>query len=227
MAHLKLKANSRTKVGHTAKQLAREGLLPAVMYSKKVQSTPIQVDYKEFYHTYKESGRTQVIDLKIDDDKAVPCIVHDIDVHPVKDIPRHVDFLVVNLKEEITAPVPLEFVGEAPAVKEFGAVVNIVFDEVEVKALPDKLPESIEVNLELLADMQDTITFEDLLTQAVDFKFAEEDLGAVIVSLTEATQEAEEGDTTDATGGLGEVGEDSAEGESQEANESGKNTKEN
>jgi large subunit ribosomal protein L25 len=214
MAHLKLKASKRTNVGHKAKQLAKVGILPAVVYSKKFESTPIQVDYKEFYHLYKESGKTTVIDLKIDDDKVVPCIVHDLDIHPVKDTPRHVDFLVVNLKEKITAPIPVEFVGEAPAIKEFGAVVNIVHDELEVSALPDKLPESIIVNLESLAQLSDVITIQDLLTQAVDFEFIDE-LDTPVVSLTQPKEEVEE-ELGSPTGGLEEV--DTAEKEKKESN---------
>lgn len=209
--HIKLKAQKRTKTGHTAKQVLREGGLPAVVYSKTVESTPIQVDYKEFYHTYKVSGKTNVIDLAIDGDKSIPCIVHDLDIHPVKDTPRHIDFLAVNLKEKITAPVPVEIVGEAPAVKEFGAVVNIVHNELDVTALPDKLPESIVLNLEVLAEMSDTITIESLAASAVDYEFADEP-DTVIVTLAQATEEVEE----DVAPVEGEEGAEGSEGETAE-----------
>lgn len=201
MAHLQLQAQTRTKVGHTAKQLLRTGQLPAVVYSKAFPARSIQIDYKQFYHLYKEVGKTGVVDLTIDEGKVIPCIVHDLDIHPFKDIPRHVDFLVVNLKEKITAPVPIEVVGEAPATKTYGAVLNIVHDELEVTALPDKLPESIVINIDTLIEMSDVITIGDLASQAVDFEFVDvHDMP--IVSLTQPKEADDSGDMGSATGGL-------------------------
>jgi large subunit ribosomal protein L25 len=218
--HIKLKARKREKLGHTAKHVLREGGLPAVVYSKAVESTPISVDYKEFYHTYKETGKTSVIDLDIDGQNTIPCIVYDLDIHPVKDIPRHIDFLAVNLKEKITTPVPVEIEGEAPAVKEFGAVINVIHNEIQVTALPDKLPESIIVNLESLAEMSDTITIQDLAAAATDYEFADE-LDTVIVTLAQATEEVEEEETTPIEGeeGLEGEGGETGEGTSEETNE--------
>lgn len=216
MAHLQLQAKTRTKIGHTAKQLAREGQLPAVVYSDKVKSTPISIDYKEFYHTYKVAGKTNVIDLKIDEGKSIPVIVHDLDIHPFKDIPRHIDFLAVNLKKEITTVVPVEIEGEAPAIKEFGAIVNIVHNELNVTALPDKLPESITVNVDELKEMSDHITIADLANKAGDYKFADE-AETVVVSLAMPKEEVEEEITSEVA--EGEEGAEGAEAATEETKE--------
>lgn len=204
MKHLNLKAKTRTHIGHKAKKLLKEGILPAVVYSKKHVSTPIEINYKEFYHLYKQTGKTSVIDITIDEDKTIPCIVHDMDIHPVKDTPRHIDFLVVNLKEKITTPIPLEFINEAPAIKEHNAVLNVLKDKIEVSALPDKLPESIIVDLSTLTDMDSTITLNDLVGQASDYSFVD-DMNMNIVTLTAQKEENLDAEVGSATGGLEEA----------------------
>ena len=75
---------------------------------------------------------------------------------------KHVDFHEIRMDEKITAKVPLEFIGEAPAVKEKGAVVNRAMSEIEVEALPNNLPRSITVDLSALDDIDKTIYVKDI-----------------------------------------------------------------
>ena len=121
--HHQLKSQKRTIVGNKVKTICREGLTPAVIYSKDFPSTPLQINTRDFLKLYKEAHRSGVIDLDIDG-KVVPCIVQDIDVHPSKKTLRHVDFYAVNLKVKITTEVPVSIINEAPGVKNLGGVLN-------------------------------------------------------------------------------------------------------
>jgi large subunit ribosomal protein L25 len=186
--HAQLKAQARTIVGNKVKTFARQNLTPAVMYSKVFPSAPLTLNTREFLKVYKETGRTGVIDLDVDG-KITPCLVQDINVHPSKKTLRHVDFLVVNLKEKIVAEVPVVTINEAPGVKEFGAVLNLLLDTVEVEALPDQIPEEVVVDLALLVDFDSAIRVSDLATSK-DYKIVT-DGDELVANLVEQSQEEE------------------------------------
>jgi large subunit ribosomal protein L25 len=58
--------------------------------------------------------------------------------------------------------VPLVFEGEPPAVKELGGTLVKNILEVDVKALPEKLPHEIKVNVEKLKTFEDAVLIKDL-----------------------------------------------------------------
>ena len=66
------------------------------------------------------------------------------------------------MDEKITASVPLEFIGEAAAVKEKGGVLIKAVHEIEIEALPADLPHKIEVDLSQLLDIGMNIHVKDL-----------------------------------------------------------------
>jgi large subunit ribosomal protein L25 len=181
-----LPAKVRTMLGHQAKKLIRTGLLPAVVYSKKTGSQAIEIDYKTAYKTIKTAGTTHVVNIEITDEKGKtkiqPSLVQDIDIHPVKGVLRHVDFLAVNLKEKITASVPLVYVGEALGIKEEGGVLVINIDEVKIEALPNNLPEEIQIDVTNLAHIHDSIKITDLPLNENYKIITESDLPLVILS---------------------------------------------
>jgi large subunit ribosomal protein L25 len=189
MKHAELTVQPRELFGNQARKLRRDGTLPAVVYSKKVKPIHIQIDTKEFYTLFKQSGYTHVIELKLDS-KNTPVIVHEVDTHPVTGEARHVDFLAVNLKEKVKTSVPVELIGTAVGVKELGAVLTSNLDEIEVEALPDNIPESIQVDVTNLAQIHDSIKIGDLAKS--DKYEILEDSEEVIVSLAEGATGIEE-----------------------------------
>lgn len=176
---LTLNAQLRTTFGNSARKLRRQKILPAVIYSKKVPSIPIQVKLSEFLNIYKKAGETSVVNIILDDQK-YDCLVHDLDVHPYKNELRHVDFLAVDMTEKTVASVPLKFVGESEAVKNIGAVLVTNIDEVKVECLPNKIPKFIEVDLSLLKNFEDVIYISDL-PQSQDYRILEDSDQAVVV----------------------------------------------
>jgi large subunit ribosomal protein L25 len=198
--HAILKATKRVTLGNKAKTLRRENKIPAVIYSKKFPSTPIQIDVGEFLKVYKTAGRTKVIDLDIDG-KVQPTVIQDMDIHPFKHSVRHVDFYVVNLKEKIVSTVPLSFSGEAEGVKNLGGVLNTNLSEVEVEALPDKMPAEIIVDISVLVDFDSTIHISNI-PASKDYKIVSdpEMLVANLISQSEE-EEVETQDTVVGTEG--------------------------
>ena len=186
--HAQFTAETRQIVGSKVKSLRRLGITPAVVYSKQLSPINIQFKTGDFLKLYKITGFTNVIDLIIDG-KTQPCLIKDMDVHPYKKVLRHVDFLAVNLKEKIKSTVPVVIIGEAIGVKQLGAVLNPVLDEITIEALPDNIPQSIEIDVTNLATFGDAIRISDI--KASKNYIILDDPETLIVNLMEQSVEIE------------------------------------
>lgn len=141
--------------------LRSEGFIPGVVYGKKEESTSVKVDARDFVKTLKEAGESSIITLKgLGSDKDV--LIHDVDFEPVKGGVRHVDFYAVDKDAKIHVSVPLEFVGEAPAVKSLGGVLVKVMHEIEIEVLPKDLPSSIEADISVIEDFDTSLHVSDI-----------------------------------------------------------------
>lgn len=163
MKRPKLAVEKRTVLGKKVKKLRREGVFPANIYGKDIKSKAVQLPYKDFETAYKEVGSTGLIDVELDS-QARPVLIHNVQYNHITRLPLHADFYQVNLKEKITTMVPLVIVGEPKAVSEKLGILLQPLSEVEVEALPEELPENIEVNVENLASVDEQITVGDLKT---------------------------------------------------------------
>lgn len=161
MNKIVLKAEKRTLSGRKVKRLRREGKIPANVYGSDINSVSVTIDAKEFSGVYSKTGETSVVELTVGKD-IYPVLIHNVQVDPVDAKLLHVDFLKIDLKKKVTANVPLEIVGEAPAEKQgLGTLVSYV-DEVEVEALPGDLVDKIEVNVASLVEADQSLAIKDL-----------------------------------------------------------------
>lgn len=156
-----LKAEERKITGRKIEGLRKAGILPGNIYGKKVKSTSVQVNLKDFEKVYKEAGETGIVELDLGKEKR-PVLIHNIQKQPVTDSPIHVDFYQVNLNEKVTASVPVELTGEAPAEKlSVGTAVQYV-NEIEVEALPGDLPDKFVVDISDLSEVDQAIHIKDI-----------------------------------------------------------------
>ena len=177
---LELAVQKREEIG--AKKLSAlraEGHIPAVVYGKKEESTPIKLDKREFVKALKTAGESSIMVLKgLDDDKEV--LIHEVDFEPVKGEPRHVDFYAIERGKKLTVTVPLEYVGVSPAIKDLGGVLTKVMHEIEIEVLPRDLPQSIDVDLSSLVDFEHPIHVSDIkLPEGVEVTAEETDVVAI------------------------------------------------
>ncbi len=161
MNTFKLKAEKREIVGRKVSTLRLKGLVPANIYGKAFKSQAIQVDSKELKSVYEKAGETGVIEISFGKE-IVPVLVHNLQIHPVTSAVVHADFLQVNLKEKVTAMIPVEVVGESPVQKSGQGTVTILLDELEVEALPTDLIEKFEVDAAKLTEVDQTVKVSDL-----------------------------------------------------------------
>lgn len=157
----KLSVAKRTIVGKKVKKLRRENLLPANIYGKNIASVAVQVPLKEFSGIFKEAGETGLIDLNLDGETR-PVLIHNIQLDHMTRLPLHADFYQVNLKEKVKTMVPIVTTGEAQAVVDKVGLLLQPLAEIEVEALPEKLPENIEVDVTKLSAVDDQITVKEL-----------------------------------------------------------------
>jgi large subunit ribosomal protein L25 len=175
MSRPQLAAQPRRVHGKAVKHLRAQGLVPAVVYGHGVESNAVQLDAHEFDLLRRRTGRNTLLDLSLAGEKPVPVLVHDIQEHPITRAPLHVDLLVVRLTEELTVEVPILFTGESAALR-MGGVLLHMRDSLTVRALPDHLPQSVELDISPLA------TFDDVL------RVADISLPADVTLLTDATE---------------------------------------
>ena len=178
------KRDPKTSLG----DIRKSGNMPAVFYGKKQPSTAIQLPLIAFEKALKEAGESTVLHLKgtgID----VDVLIHEVDLNPLTDKPRHADFYAIDATQKLSVHVPLEFIGVSPAVKDLGAVFVKVMHEVEVKALAKDLPHNLEVDISKIAGFHDVVTIADIKVPAgVEIEARPED---VVASVYEPKEEVE------------------------------------
>jgi len=158
-----LKVEKRKVLGKKVKKLRKEGILPANIYGKNVKSLAVQVSLKEFLPVYKKVGETGIVEVMVEGEKTPRhALIHNVQKDPVTDQLLHADFHQVSLTEKITANIPVELVGESPAVAQKLGVLIQPLSEVEVEALPTELPEQFTVDISGLKEIDQAITVGDL-----------------------------------------------------------------
>lgn len=167
-----LAVEARTQFGNKVKQLRREGLIPANIYGHNVEPTAVSVDGRTFMATFKAVGETGLVDISISNENAPrPVLIYSTLKDPVTGGILHVDFYQVNLKEKLTATVPLHFTGESPLVKTKEGMLLEMLQEVEVESLPTDIPSSIEVDTSTIEELDGGIFVRDLpLPAGVEMK---------------------------------------------------------
>lgn len=166
---MELTVQKREILGKKIRSLRRDGLIPAELYGHGFENIHLSVPVKDFSKVFKEAGESTIINLvlsgvegsTVGDDK-FPVLVHDVEFDSLSDKINHIDFVAVRMDEKITATVPLEFIGEAPAVKEKDGVLIKAVKEIELETLPVNLPHSIAVDVVSLVDIGSVIRVGDL-----------------------------------------------------------------
>jgi large subunit ribosomal protein L25 len=159
---MQLKASTRQLLGKRSRRLFGQGKLAAVVYGHNTTAMPLELDRLEFQKVFLKSGRTHLVDLVVDGGRTEKVLVREIQTHPRRLGPIHVDFYQVNLEEKITVEVPVHLVGESAAVKRGDADVLQPIHALRVECLPSDIPAAFEVDLTLLEEIESELRISDL-----------------------------------------------------------------
>ncbi|MFA5099030.1 MAG: 50S ribosomal protein L25 [Candidatus Paceibacterota bacterium] len=186
---MELTAQKREIMGKAVKTLRDGGFIPAELYGREFENIHLSVPEKDFHKVFNEAGESTIVNLAVDGEK-IPVLINDIFTDPLTNKISHVDFYRVRMDEKTEVPVPLEFVGEAQAVKEKKGILIKAMHEVEVRALPADLPHNIEIDVSGLMEIGESIHIKDIKPMNGVEILAEPD--AVIATITEIVEEVVE-----------------------------------
>ena len=161
-----LQVKNRIETGsRKARNLRRNGSVPAILYGHGMQPMNLEVNARELHRVlHTKAGENVVINLKVEgaELKESTCRFKDISHDPVTDKIAHVDFTVISLTEKIAVQVPVvvKNAAEAAGVKE-GGVLDIIHHEIEIECLPTEIPEKFEYDVKAL-NINDTVHVRDL-----------------------------------------------------------------
>ena len=156
-----LAAAKREITGKKVANLRRAGRLPGVLYGHGVPSENVSVDAHEFELLHRTVGNTTLIDVEIDGSKGRPALIYGVQREPLKHRTVHIDLFVVRMTEELTVDVPVTINGTADAVEKLGGTLSHM-SAIKVRALPDRLPQHIEVSIDSLVDFDTVVHVSDL-----------------------------------------------------------------
>jgi large subunit ribosomal protein L25 len=162
--------------------------IPAVVYGGENPPLNIALSEREFMDARKKGGVNAILRLKHPKGEET-VMVKELQRHPVTDRPVHADFQRISLTQKIDARVPLIVIGVATGVKDFGGMLAIDLRELRIKALPNKIPQKIEVDVTKLG-LHEALHVGDLsLPEGVEIV---DDAKAVVVHVTIAKVEVVE-----------------------------------
>lgn len=176
-------------------QLRKQNQLPAVIYGYKVDSTPIYVDLKEVTKLVQQNGRNGVFKLDVNG-KTVSAVLSEIQRDALMGSVKHVDFLAINLSEELEVDIPVTIIGEAKGVNE-GGILNQPNRDIKIKVKPSDIPDTIEVEVSELA-IGDSLSIADI-REHIKFEIINDDDYTLANVTPPAASVEEEAEGTDAT----------------------------
>ncbi len=159
---VELKVSARPVLGKKVKRLRREGIIPANVYGRGLDSLAIQVVRDDLVSVIRTAGRNEIVYLRLDGEEPRPTFVRQIQRNPVTDAILHVDFYQISLMEKVRMEVPLALVGTAPAEQAYGGTLLHSLDSITVEGLPTDIPSVIEVDVSGLAEIDAAIHVGEL-----------------------------------------------------------------
>lgn len=181
MERVSLSAEIREATGKGyANKIRREGKVPAVLYGKGIDNKNLSVDGKKVDKILREHGMNVLVDLDVEGEKNI-VMFREVQRDVLTPRILHVDFMKISLDKELETTVPLILTGTPVGITQ-GGVLQHQLREVDIKALPEKIPHAVEVDISHLK-IGESISIGDILKNDYDFEILndpEEIIAAVV-----------------------------------------------
>lgn len=217
MERLGLQAERRYVLGKSVRFLRREGIVPANLYGLGLESVALQVPAKDMEQLLGGMDGAALVQLTLDNEPARTVLIKDVQRDPVWGELLHVDLQQVAETERVRVEIPLQLVGEAPAVKTENGTLLQSRSIVTIHALPRDLPSHLEADVSSLVDFNAAIFVRDVpLPSGVEIFDDPDELVAKVAPPKLAVAEEEEAAEVEAAE-VAEAAEATAAGEEAEA----------
>jgi len=190
MSNTKLVAQPRTTKGSpAARRLRAEGHIPGVIYGQGMTPVSVTVERRDLRLALSgPAGSNTVLTLEVDG-KSYPAVVKDMQRHPIRRTVAHIDFLQVNMNEEITVSVAVHIIGEAKAVADAGGLVDAAVDTIEVSCTPNNMPNAFEIDITAMQP-GDVIRLADVPMPKGVTALGDPEMPVVTILITSASEAA-------------------------------------
>ncbi len=158
---MELQVKTRTVLGKKVRALREAGFIPAEIFGRGLENRHVEVAEKDFLKLYKKAGEHTVLTALTEKGEKLPVLISAVDRHPLSGKFLNIDFHQIRMDENIQTKIPINFLGEAPAVKA-GLVLVKVLEEVEIESLPGKIPAHLAISLNGLENIGQSIHVSDL-----------------------------------------------------------------
>lgn len=205
---LSLVLEKREVFGKKVRAMRHQGIIPVHLYGPGIESRALQAPVGNLTKTLALAGRNRPIQVRVKRErKSQLAFVREIQWDPLRGEILHVDFLQVDVTHRMRAEVPIELIGDAPALKEpRTSVVQNTFS-IEVEALPSDIPERVEADLTTLTEVSSVIRARDIalttdasLISDANTVVARIEVARVEIPVIEEEEAAEEGESPEDTG---------------------------
>lgn len=201
----------------TGRALRREGYIPATVYGPEIEAQNLLVVEKDF-KKIPLAEYNHIIELAVSGNDAYDVLMKHVQKDFVSGAVQNIEFYKTKKGHKVNTKVVIKFVGDSEAVK-MGADLVTMHKEVHVRCIPRKIPQLVEVDLSLLKEVDDHITFGTLkLDEEVEILDPLEEVickaeAKRVAAAEPTTTEAAEGEAAE---GEAKEGEAKAEGEKKE-----------
>lgn len=152
----------REKLGTSATNAVRKkGCIPVEIYGHGFENIHAATLARDFAKVHKAAGETTIITVALPNEK-IQALIYDVAHDPRTGAVIHADVYRVRMDEKITAKVPIEFIGNSPAVKAGGVLVKAVH-EIEIEALPGDIPHTFIADLSRIKEIGESLRVKDAL----------------------------------------------------------------
>ncbi len=158
-----IKLSNRSVFGKKVANLRKAGIMPVHLYGGDGGSLSLQGDYVEISKLLPRVGLNIPVSVVLEDGKAGDiCFVREVQIHPLTQDILHADFMRVDVKSKITASVPIEVVGDSPAVRLLGGTLILNLQLINVESLPLNVPKKFTIDITPIEDFETAIHVSDL-----------------------------------------------------------------
>ena len=164
MKEIELVLSKREILGKKVRHLRRQGVTPVHLFGPTAKSVALQGETEILEKVLKEESKVALISLKIEKEKrAKHVIIREIQRNPLTRQLLHIDFYQVKMTEMVKMEIPVVLVGEAPATKITGNMLEHELNTISVESLPSKLPAGIELDVSSLEQGGQALRVKDIV----------------------------------------------------------------
>ena len=151
-----LQIQKRTTEGKKVKTLRNQGITPIHLYGSEFDSASMQVKMSELIDILNLAGFSSPITLN-DGKNDIIAFAREVQRHPLTEQILHVDFQIVGKDDQVEVEVPINLIGESPAVKNLGGVLIKLMETIRVSSKVGSVPKSLELDISVIESLEQSI----------------------------------------------------------------------